>query len=250
MAHPIATRTIADAPAAERVEFLRSVLTLTSVGLLLTAVSGFIAANVMGPYFFETVTVEHLGQTTMIFHHQWIYLLVVLGAMFGAQALGPKLAVGSAPEIGLVVGSTLMGVVLGPALYLGYMVIDPAGGGGMTLIAEALGLTSLTAIGMTGYVWTKPRDFSLLGAAMSAIALPMFALMILSFFIPFGNTFGLILIGAFVLFSAATLLFKLNSIIHTMDTDHKHLAAVTLTLAIGVLFYNILMLLIRLNGRD
>jgi modulator of FtsH protease len=249
MAHPIATRTIADAPAAERVEFLKGVLTLTSVGLLLTAVSGFIAANVMGPYFFTT-EVYGGGQSTMVFHHQWIYLLVVLGAMFGAQALGPKLAVSGTPELGLIVGSSLMGVVLGPALYLGYMVIDPAGGGGMTLIAEALGLTSLTAVGMTGYVWTKPRDFSLLGAAMSAIALPMFALMILSFVIPFGNTFGLILCGAFVLFSAATLLFTLNSITHTMDTNQKHLAAVTLTLAIGVLFYNILMLLIRLQGRD
>jgi FtsH-binding integral membrane protein len=248
MAHPIATRTIADAPAAERVEFLRGVLTLTSVGLLLTAVSGFIAANVMGPYFFETAV--YGGQSTMVFHHQWIYLLVVLGAMIGAQALGPKLAVGNIPELGLIVGSTLMGVCLGPILYLGYMVAGPAGGGGMTLIGEALGLTSLTAIGMTGYVWTKPRDFSLLGAAMSAIALPMFALMMLSFFIPFGNTFGLILVGGFVLFSAATLLFNLNSIIHTMGTDRKHLAAVTLTLAIGVLFYNILMLLIRLQGRD
>jgi FtsH-binding integral membrane protein len=244
MAHPIATRTIADAPAAERVEFLRSVLTLTSVGLLLTAVSGFIAANVMGPYFFETIN------GTMVFSHTWIYLLVVLGAMIGAQSLGPKLAMGGTPEIGLIVGSTLMGVCLGPILYLGYMVAGPAGGGGMTLIGEALGLTSLTAIGMTGYVWTKPRDFSLLGAAMSAIALPMFALMILSFFFPFGNTFGLILVGGFVLFSAATLLFNLNSIIHTMGTDRKHLAAVTLTLAIGVLFYNILMLLIRLQGRD
>jgi modulator of FtsH protease len=248
MAHPIATRTIAEAPAAERVEFLKGVLTLTSVGLLLTAVSGFIAANVMGPYFFTTM--EFNSGPTMVFHHKWIYLLVVLGAMFGAQALGPKLAMSGTPELGLIVGSTLMGVVLGPALYLAYMVVDPAGGGGMTLIAEALGLTSLTAVGMTGYVWTKPRDFSLLGAAMSAIALPMLALMVLSFIIPIGGTFGLILCGTFVLFSAGTLLFTLNSITHTMDTNHKHLAAVTLTLAIGVLFYNILMLLIRLQGRD
>ena len=52
MAHPIATRTIAQAPANERVDFLKGVLGLTSVGLMLTGVSGFIAAKVMGPYFF------------------------------------------------------------------------------------------------------------------------------------------------------------------------------------------------------
>ena len=50
--------------------------------------------------------------------------------------------------------------------------------------------------------------------------------------------------------SAGTLLFELNSIIHTMDTDRKVLASVMLTLSIAVLFYNLLMLLIQLQSRD
>ena len=248
MAHPIATRTIAQAPAAERVDFLKGVLGLTSIGLMLTAVSGFIAAKVMGPYFFATV--EAGGREHMVMQHSWVYLIVILGAMFAAQALGPKLAMGSTPEIGLVVGSTLMGVVLGPLLYLAYFYGAADGGNGMTLIGEALGLTTLTAVGMTGYVWTKPRDFSLLGAAMAALALPLFALMLLAWFIPMGSTFSLILVSGFVLISAGTLLFELNSIIHTMDTDRKVLAAVMLTLSIAVLFYNLLMLLIQLQSRD
>ena len=241
MAHPIATRTIAQAPANERVDFLKGVLGLTSVGLMLTGVSGFIAAKVMGPYFFPNDGA--LAQP-------WVYLIVILGAMFAAQALGPKLAMGSTPEIGLVVGSTLMGVVLGPLLYLAYLYGGVDGGNSMTLIGEALGLTTLTAVGMTGYVWTKPRDFSLLGAAMAALALPLFALMLLAWFIPMGSTFSLILVSGFVLISAGTLLFELNSIIHTMDTDRKVLAAVMLTLSIAVLFYNLLMLLIQLQSRD
>ena len=182
--------------------------------------------------------------------HQWIYLIAILGAMFGAQALGPKLAMGKTPELGLVVGAGLMGVVLGPLLYMAYHIVDPAGGGGMTLIGEALGLTALTTLGMTGYVWSKPRDFSLLGAAVAAVSLPLFALMILAFFFPMGSTFMLVLVSGFVLISAATLLFELNSIIHKMDTEHKVLASVMLTLSIAVLFYNLLMLLIQLQGRD
>ena len=118
MAHPIATRTIAEAPAAERVEFLKGVLTLTTVGLILTAISGFIAAYIMGPYFFPAFETAE-GMAPGGLHHQWIYLIVILGAMFGAQALGPKLAMGKTPELGLVVGAGLMGVVLGPLLYLG-----------------------------------------------------------------------------------------------------------------------------------
>jgi FtsH-binding integral membrane protein len=216
--------------------------------LVLTAVSGFVAANLLGPYFFTTVSFE--GMEHMVMQHKWLYLIVILGAMFAAQILGPKLAMGGTPELGLVVGSTLMGVVLGPLLYLAYFYGGGPEGGGMTLIGEALGLTSLTAIGMTGYVWTKPRDFSLLGAAMAAVALPLFAMMILAFFIPMGSTFSLILVSGFVLISAGTLLFQLNRIIHTMDTEHKVLAAVTLTLSIAVLFYNLLMLLIALQGRD
>ena len=75
-------------------------------------------------------------------------------------------------------------------------------------------------------------------------------MMVLSWFLPMGGTFTLILIGGFVLVSAGTLLFELNSIIHTMDTDRKVLASVMLTLSIAVLFYNLLMLLIQLQSRD
>ena len=247
MAHPIATRTIAAAPAAERVEFLKGVLTLTSVGLILTAISGFVAANVMGPYFFATL--EYQGQSVLVMQHQWIYLLTILGAMIAAQTLGPKLATGNTPEIGLVVGSALMGVTLGPLLYFAYH-LGTDNVPGMSLIAQALGLTALTAVGMTGYVWSKPRDFSMMRAAMAAVMLPLIVMMVLSWFLPMGGTFTLILIGGFVLVSAGTLLFELNTIIHTMDTDRKVLASVLLTLSIAVLFYNLLMLLIQLQSRD
>lgn len=249
MAHPIATRTISAAPAAERVEFLKGVLTLTSVGLILTAISGFVAANVMGPYFFGSITHPQTGESVLIMQHQWIYLITILGAMIAAQTLGPKLAMGRTPEAGLVVGSVLMGITLGPLLYFAYH-LGTDNVPGMSLIGQALGLTALTAVGMTGYVWSKPRDFSLMGAALSAIMLPLFVMMIMAWFIPMGSTFSLILIGGFVLVSAGTLLFELNKIIHTMDTDRKVLAAVMLTLSIAVLFYNLLMLLIQLQSRD
>ena len=249
MAHPIATRTIAAAPAAERVEFLKGVLTLTSVGLILTAISGFVAANVMGPYFFKSVPNPLTGESVLLMQHQWIYLITILGAMIAAQALGPKLAMGNTPEAGLVVGSALMGITLGPLLYFAYH-LGTNNVPGMSLIGQALGLTALTAVGMTGYVWSKPRDFSMMRAAIAAVMLPLIVMMVLSWFLPMGGTFTLILIGGFVLVSAGTLLFELNSIIHTMDTDRKVLASVMLTLSIAVLFYNLLMLLIQLQSRD
>ena len=249
MAHPLATRTIAAAPATERVEFLKGVLALTSVGLVLTAISGVIAAQVMGGYFFVERQMPLTGESVLVMQHQWIYLGVMIGALFGAQGFGTKLAMGNTPELGLVVGAVLMGVVLGPLLYLAWH-MGEVGGNGFTLIGQAFGLTALTAVGMTGYVWSKPRDFSLLGAALAAVALPMFALMIISWVFPMGSTMTLFLLGGFIVFCAGTLLFKLNHIIHTMGTEYKALAAVTLTLSIGLLFYHILNLLMILQGRD
>ena len=212
---------------------------------MLTAVSGFIAAKVMGPYFFATET--FMGQEHMVMQHSWVYLIVILGAMFAAQALGPKLAMGNTPEIGLVVGSTLMGVVLGPLLYLAYFYGAADGGNGMTLIGEALGLTTLTAVGMTGYVWTNHAT-SPLGSGNSRFGLASLCVDV-AVVHPHGKHLQPHSVSGFVLISAGTLLFELNSII-TMDTDRKVLAAVMLTLSIAVLFYNLLMLLIQLQSRD
>jgi FtsH-binding integral membrane protein len=239
MTHYMSARTIAQAPASERLEFLKGVFGYTVAGLAIAAVSGVISANVLAP---------------ALLSGRMVYFVVVLGAMFGAQYFGHKLASGPTPQLGLLVGSGLMGLAMGPMLLMAYaMGLQGPTGSGLSLIGQAMGLTILTAGGMVGYVWTEKRDFSMLRAGLSALMLPLIVLMVVSFFVPAlsgGGTLSLMLSGGFILVSAGAMLYELNTIIHTIDTEHKVLAAVMLTMSVLILFWNILIFLMKLQSRD
>ena len=55
---------------------------------------------------------------------------------------------------------------------------------------------------------------------------------------------------AFVAFSGAGLLYELNMVMHKMRTDMDVEGAFMITMGLLVLFWNVLVLLMRLQGRD
>ena len=238
MSHVLATRTFSQASPVERLSALRGVLLYTVVGLAIASVSGVISALAIAP---------------VILSGGMFGMIIILAAMYGGQFMGIKLASGPNPHLGLLVGSTLMGVAMGPMLYVAWLFGLQGAGNGFALIGQAMGLTVLTAVGMLGYVWTEKRDFSLLRAGLSAMILPMIALMVIGLFFPSAmgtGGLGLVFAGAFVLFSAGALLYELNNVVHSVDNDRVILASFMLTVSILVLFWNILSLLMRLQGRD
>lgn len=232
---------LSSAPASARVAYLQRVLLWTTGGLLLASVTGSVSAVVL--YLVATSGFPQiLGGIPA--------LVGILGCFFVANRVARGMVFGPAKVAGFALGAAFQGVSMGwillSAVLMGLQTGQPFG-----LIGMALALTGLTAAGMTAYVWTKPREFRMLGAGLSALFLPMLLLMGASFVFPgfFGGTLGLVLCAGFVVISAGGLLYQINSVVHQLRSDQHVEGAYLITLSVLVLFWNLLSLLMRLNRR-
>ena len=235
------SRPLAYAEPDARVAYLQRVLLWTTGGLLVAGFSGIGMAVVLWALASAGFSMVIAGIPAMV---------GILGCMFVANSVAKRMVFGEAKVAGFLLGSIFEGLSLGwlllSAVLLGLQTGQPFG-----LITLAMGLTGLTAAGMTAYVFTKPREFRMLGAGLSAVFVPMLILMVAGFAFPgfFGGTLGLVLAGVFVLVSAGGLLYQINSVIHKLHTDQHIEGAYLITLSVLVLFWNILVLLMRLNRR-
>jgi FtsH-binding integral membrane protein len=218
-------------PSEARLGFLRRVGVFTFVGLTLAAIIGAVSMFTIAP------AVYSMGR--------WGGLIVVLGTWALAHFVCRSMVYGSAKLPGFFLAAAAEGVALG-FLLLSTVALSGADVG-MGLIAQALGLTAMTAFGMLVYVWFNKSSFSLVKAGLSMAFFPMLALMALQLFFPMGGVFGLIISVAFVLFSAAALLYRLNLVVHELNTDQHLEGAYEITMGILVLFWNLLNLLNRRN---
>jgi len=217
-----------------RISYLRKVATLTFVGL---AVSFGVATA--SAFAFALVPLPRFA-----------VMAVVFGSFMGAQYGGQAMINRGLRYPGFFVGSALQGVAMGYLLLMAVMVSGTALGNPFLLIGEALVLVSLTAMGMIGYLLSGPKNLSLIRAGMATFALPMFALMIMSVFWSPGGFFGVLMSIGFVAFSGAGLLYELNTVMHKMRTDMEVEGAFMITMGLLVLFWNVLVLLMKLQGRD
>lgn len=241
MAFADVSRPLAHADAADRVTYLKRVLLLTAGGLAISGSTGVVTAGV----------IFLLGQVAPeIVFNQFVQLAVILGSFGVAQYLAPRLVYSGTGSkwLGFALGTTFQGVAMGYLLLMAiFMTLGPV----PWLLPLAIGLTAMTGFGMAAYVWTGPKEFSFLGAALSALGIPMLILMGVSFAFPsiFGGTLGLILSAAFVVISAGGLLYQVNQVMHRLRTDQHVEGAYTITMGLLVLFWNILVLLMRLTRR-
>lgn len=235
-AHPLAR-----ASAADRVEYLQRVLLWTSVGLFVSGMTG--AGSAVGLF-----TAASLG-INFVFN-QWVMLAVIFGSYGVAHYLAPRMVFGQQKVLGFGVAAVFQGISMGylllSAVMMGTQMGNPFG-----MVSMALGLTALTGVGLTAYVWTGPKEFGWLGAGLSALFLPMMLLMGVSFVFPglIGGTMGIALSGLFVLVSVGGLLYQINVVMHKLDTRQHIEGAYLITMGILILFWNILSLLMRLNRR-
>lgn len=223
----------------ERISYLRRVALLTMLGLLVSAVTGAVSA-------FAVALVPFLQM-------QVVSIVVILGSYAIAQFVAPRFVFrgGAASKwMGFGIGSVFQGIAMGylllAAVAMGASLFP---GNPFWLVLEALGLTGLTSFGMVAYVMTGPKNFSWLGAGLSMLFLPMLVLMGVSFVFPIGGPAGIVLAALFVLVSAGGLLYQVNKVIHELRTDMHVEGAYMITMGILILFWNILVLLMRLNRR-
>ncbi|MEQ1501618.1 MAG: Bax inhibitor-1 family protein [Myxococcota bacterium] len=229
---------VSDASVEARVSFLRRVGLLTMGGLVVSGVTAVGSA-------FAVMTFDILSQ-------RWVSLAVMLGALFASRAVGGSLV--ASPDRttrlgGFALGTALQGVAMGYLLLTAVMLSAQLYANPLVFLLQAFGLVGLTVTGMVAYLLTGPKNLSMVGSAMSTLALPMLGLMVFSWIFPMGGVVGILISVVFVALSAGGLLYNLNQVLHQMSTEDDVPAAYHVTLGVLTLFWNVLVLLMRLQRR-
>lgn len=216
-----------------RAAYLRRVLGLVLVGLTLTAFTGVVSM----------LAIAMVPQILV----GYVPTIIILGCWAITNYVAPRMVFGTAKWGGFVLGTMFQGISLGFLLLVAILLSKQQYGDPFFLIFTALGLTVLSGLGLTLYATTQRRDFSMLGAALSVVSLPMLVLMAVSFGFPglLGGTAGTVVSAIFVLVSAAGLLYQINRVLHQYNADMHMEGAYTITIGVVVLFWNILSLLMR-----
>jgi FtsH-binding integral membrane protein len=226
------------APVEERVSFLRRVGLLTLGGLMIATVSGALSMMAL-------IAIPALANT-------WVMFIIVMGSMFGAQAIGSSLVSSEdrATQLGgFVLGTALEGVAFGYLFLAATLMSMSLYENPFVFLGQGFALVGLTVLGMVAYLLTGPKNLSMIGGALATLSLPMLALMVLSFVFPIGGVFGILISAGFVALSAGGLLYNLNSVMHQVSTRHGVQAAYFVTLGILTLFWNVVVLLMKLQRR-
>lgn len=221
-----------EAPPELRTAFLSRVAAWTLGGLVITAFVSVLSMLFVVPAVMKVGTFGILG--------------VIYGCMYLSQSVGRNMVYGESKLPGFVLGNAAQGVSFGfilMATLFGSGVVQD----GLLLIAQCLGMVLLTGAAMFVYVSMARRDFSLLGAGLSMLFIPMLALMAIQLVWPIGGTAGLLLSGLFVAISAGSLLYRLNFVVHRMDASQTVEGGYELSLSIVVLLWNLLALFNRLR---
>jgi len=221
------------APAEVRATYLRRVLGLVLVGLTITAFTGILSM----------FTIAMVPQILS----GYAPTIIILGCWAVTNYVAPKMVFGTAKWGGFLLGTMMQGVSLGFLLLVAIFLSKQQYGNPLYLVFTALGLTVLSGLGLALYATIQRRDFSMLGAGLAVVSIPMLILMAVSFGFPglLGGTAGIVVSVIFVLISAAGLLYQIDRVLHHYNADMHMEGAYTITIGVVVLFWNILSLLMR-----
>jgi FtsH-binding integral membrane protein len=221
-----------------RSSFLRKVGLWTAGGLL----------------FAGSTAVVSTGAVALVpaLQNQWVSLGVMLGAMFGSQALGRSAVYSddaTTRTLGFVAGTGLQGVAMGYLVFVAMLASWSLYASPFVFLGQALALTGLTVVGMVAYLLSGPKNLSLVGGLLSALSLPMLFLMVVTLFFPVNGVFGVLMSLVFVAMSAGGLLYSLNAVMHQFSTSMVVPAAYHVSLGVLSLFWNLVVLLMKLQRR-
>lgn len=217
-----------------RSAFLLRVGAWTLGGLLITAISSVICLLFVVPMVFKLGTIG--------------VLVAVYGSMFFSQTVGRSMVFGQTKVLGFLLGTSSQGLAFSFLLAVTLFGLGNVSDG-LLLIGQCLLMVLLTSGAMFAYVSMARREFSLLGAGLSMMFIPMLVLMGISLIWPIGGTLGIVVSGLFVVVSAGSLLYKLNQVVHRFDASMSLEAGYELSLSLVVLLWNLIVLFSRLRRR-
>ena len=134
-----------------------------------------------------------------------------------------------------IVGEAL---IFAPILYIAAVYADDP-----NLIPMAAILTGMMFAGITAIAFTTKQDFSFLGNFLRIGSFIALGLIICS--VLFGFTLGLIFSAVMIVFASAAILYTTSNIIHRYQTHQYVAASLELFASVALLFYYILMTLLR-----
>jgi modulator of FtsH protease len=169
-------------------------------------------------------------------------LVTFFAAHYGCRAIVYKTG---AKAAGLFIASACEGISLGFLLLVTVLRLGLENG--VLTILQCLTLTVASGLGMLLYTSTTKRELSLVRAGLMTLGLPMLVLMALTFVFPIGGAIGIGISVLFVAFSAGALLYRLNAVVHQYPDGTHVEASYELTMALLVLFWNLLSLLNRMR---
>ena len=205
-----------------------------------THLAGAIAAFIIVEFIlFQTGIAE--GITSFIYQNRFGWLMILGG--FSLLGWLSRSLVAKADDVGIQyagLGAYIVGeaLIFAPILYIAaYYANDPL------LIPTAAILTLMMFAGITTVAFTSGKDFSFLGNFLRIGGFIALGLIICS--VLFGFTLGLIFSTVMIVFASAAILYTTSNIIHRYAT-HQHVAAsLELFASVALLFYYILMTLLR-----
>src|SRR5262249_31346869 len=140
--------------------------------------------------------------------------------------------------VGLLLGFTLfLGLLLGP-LFQSVLGLK----NGVQLVMLAAGGTAAAVFGLAGVASVAKRDFSLLSSLIMVGFFVIMAAVVVNIFLQMPVIY-LVLLGAFILFSSAVILWQVNAIVRGGETNY-----ISATLTLYVAIYNIFSSLLQLLG--
>lgn len=222
----------------DRVTFLRKTYALLGVSLLVWAAA---TASI----FRYAPEVSMRWSRWALTGYNWFAVigLLMVSGMF-AQWLAKSNTSRAVQLLGLGVEVGAWTFLLQPLLWVLFIKFRPAGA--QAILAQGTVATLAIFTGLTATVFVTKKDFSFL---RSVVTIGMFAAMgIILASIMFGFTLGLVFTGALIILLALKILYDTSQLMNYFPPTHYVSAALMLFGTVATLFWNIIILLMRLRS--
>jgi hypothetical protein len=184
--------------------------------------------------------------TQLMLGNRWSYFIVIalfVGAGWLAQYWAHSATSLAMQYAGLGLYVLAQVVIFIPILYIAQEFFP-----GQRLVESAALITLATFAGLTAIIFMTRADLSFMGKALAVIGIA--ALVTVFAGALFGFSLGIWFTGAMIALACAYILYDTSMILHHYTEDRYVGAALELFASVAMLFYQILLLLMRLQSRD
>lgn len=228
--------------AATRLGFLKKVYGLFTASIVFSAI-GAIAALNLGTSASQ-LAVNIGGERVVIpplvgffAQHPFISMGVMFASVLGASWVRRKPGINVVALLGM---ATILGVVIGPALFFAQLSAGLGGTLSTSPVRDAFALSAVGFAGLTGYALTTKRDFSYLGGALTMGLFVLIGASLLNIFVG-SSIFGLAISSVAVLLFGAYVLYDTSRILRSGEDD-----AVGGAIQLYMDFFNIFLAILRI----